>query len=69
MVDKKYKYIGGGLGIPGLPQILTDKEAVNLGVLDLLKDAVKAGKYKPITTTTAVRRHPKSEKQSEVNHG
>lgn len=40
-----YIYKGDGLGIPGLPEILTEKEAQELGVLDILRAAIKAGIY------------------------
>src|SRR3990167_7087585 len=45
MSDKVYVYIGDGAGIAGLPNIVSEQEAKDAGVLDLLKDAIKAGKY------------------------
>jgi hypothetical protein len=57
----KYKFIGEGLGVPGLPHELTDEEAKALGdsgYLDedgktismhqVLMQAVKAGNYKKL---------------------
>lgn len=46
---KNYKYVGDGLGVPGLPHVLTDEEAKALGVGDLLKQAVTLGYYVEVT--------------------
>ena len=45
--DKVYifKPAPGELGIPGLPHELSRAEAERLGVLELLKAAIEAGKY------------------------
>ena len=43
--EKIYEYAGEGEGIPGLPHRVSEAEAKELGVLELLKAAVKAGKY------------------------
>lgn len=43
----KYRYVGDGLGIPGLPHEITDEEAVELGLSELLKAAVENGSYQP----------------------
>lgn len=43
--DKTYIYIGGGEGVPGLPHEITQSQAKALGVLDILKDAIKNGNY------------------------
>lgn len=55
----KYKFVGDGLGVPGLPHEITDEEAKALGdsgyhdekgkpisMHQILMDAVKAGNYK-----------------------
>lgn len=42
---KVYVYVGDGAGIAGLPHQLSEQEAKDAGVLDLLKEAIKAGKY------------------------
>ncbi len=37
--------ISQGAGIPGLPHEITEAEAAELGVLDLLQEAIKNGSY------------------------
>ncbi len=44
----KFKYVGNGQGVPGLPSELSDEEAKSLGVEQILKDAVKAGTFKKV---------------------
>jgi hypothetical protein len=39
----KYKFAGNGVGVPGLPHVITDTQAKELGVEEILKQAVKAG--------------------------
>jgi hypothetical protein len=46
----KFRYVGSGQGVPGLPHEITDQEAKGLGVDQLLRDAVKAGTYKKVTS-------------------
>lgn len=41
----KYKYVGTGAGVPGLPHEITDEEALELGVVQLLQEALKNGDY------------------------
>lgn len=41
----KYKFVGDGLGVPGLPHEITDTEADELGVSDLLLAAIANGNY------------------------
>jgi len=43
----KYRYVGDGLGIPGLPHEITDEEAREQGLAELLKAAVENGSYQP----------------------
>lgn len=40
-----YQYVGDGMGLPGLPNVVTDDEAKEAGVLDLLENAVQVGVY------------------------
>ncbi len=47
---KIYKYVGDGLGVPGLPHQITEDEAKQLGISEILKDAIAAGNYKLETT-------------------
>jgi 16S rRNA G527 N7-methylase RsmG len=44
----KFIYVGSGQGVPGLPHEITEQEAKDLGVKQLLDDAVKAGTYKKV---------------------
>ncbi len=47
MKDRTYRYAGPpGEFVPGLPADISEDEAKALGVLELLKDAVKNGLYK-----------------------
>lgn len=43
----RYKFVGDGAGVPGLPHEITDDEAEALGVTELLKAAVENGNYQP----------------------
>jgi len=45
---KKYKYIGEGKGVPGLPHELTELEVAKLGEERLLADALANGQYEVI---------------------
>lgn len=45
---KRYKFVGKGLGVPGLPHEITDEQAKAAGLADLLKAAVAAGNYQEI---------------------
>jgi hypothetical protein len=42
---KKYKYVGDGMGVPGLPHEISDEEVEALGVTELLKAALENGSY------------------------
>lgn len=44
--DTLYEYCGDGQGIPGLPHLLTRKQASMLGVVQEFDEAIKAGAYK-----------------------
>lgn len=47
MADKIYIFdVTRGAGIPGLPHEVTEEEADALGMLSVLKEAVKNGSYK-----------------------
>jgi len=45
---KKYKFVGKGGGVPGLPHEITDAEAEYLGVLEILQEAIKNGNYQEV---------------------
>lgn len=41
----KYKYIGDGAGVPGLPHEITDEDAKAQGIEELLRQAIENGSY------------------------
>jgi hypothetical protein len=47
-MDKRYRFVGEGAGVPGLPHELSESEAWRLGVGGLLADALASGIYKEI---------------------
>ncbi len=44
-MSKTYVFVGSGVGVPGLPHVITESEAKQRGVLDILKDAIANGNY------------------------
>jgi hypothetical protein len=50
-----YRYCGDGDGIPGLPHLVSKKEAAELGLLDTLELALRNGTYQPVFTETPER--------------
>jgi hypothetical protein len=61
---KRYRYVGQGQGVPGLPHEIDDEEARLLGVQELLAQALQAGVYKEISTKATAK-----VKAQEVNDG
>ena len=51
-MSKRYRYVGAGLGVPGLPHELSGDEADELGVSDILAEALKAGIYEEVKPKT-----------------
>lgn len=49
-----YQYVGDGLGIPGLPHVITRRDAALMHVEELLTVSIQLGQYVP---------------QAEVDHG
>lgn len=45
---KRYKFVGDGLGVPGLPHEITEEQAHRLGVQDQLGEALKNGNYEEV---------------------
>jgi len=41
----KYKFVGEGMGVPGLPHEISDDEAIEMGVTELLNAAIENGSY------------------------
>lgn len=60
----QYRYVGGGLGVPGLPHEITDEQAAARGLTDLLQAAVAAGKYRPETSE-----EPEDDPAEEIEDG
>jgi hypothetical protein len=62
----KYKYVGDGAGVPGLPHEISDEEAESLGITELLKAAVENGSYvEDQLSAVSNQRSSKSKKQPE----
>jgi hypothetical protein len=49
----KYVFVGEGMGVPGLAHEISDEEAAEQGVTELLQTAVGNGSYAPIVTIKA----------------
>lgn len=71
----KYKYIGDGAGITGLPHEVTEEEAAALGASEILKAAIENGSYvksnpspNPSPSLRDGEGGKRSKKQEEVNH-
>lgn len=64
-MTKKYKYTGTGMGLPGLPNEVTDDEAKALNMLDVLENAVKVGLYEEVKEPAP----RKVQEKNEVKHG
>ena len=47
-MSRSFRFMGDGLGIPGLPHEITAEEAKALGVEDILAAAVARGAYQEI---------------------
>jgi len=45
MDDTIYKFVGEGAGVPGLPHTINVTQALELGVMDILKGAIANGNY------------------------
>jgi len=60
-----YKFIGAGMGVPGLPHQISEEEAERLGVKELLQAAIDNGNYVPVDQPI---RDTKTTKK-EVKHG
>ncbi len=71
----EYKFVGDGAGVAGLPHVVTEEEARELGVWELLQDAVRVGLYAtplPAASPQIEESNLEGEKQpkkKEVKHG
>lgn len=52
----KYKYVGDGAGVPGLPHEISEDEAKEAGIEHLLKVAIDAGVYVDVKTVAPATR-------------
>ncbi len=52
-MGKKFRFVGPGQGVPGLPHEISEEEAENLGVVELLADALDAGTFEEIRKPAA----------------
>lgn len=71
---KKYKFVGEGMGVPGLAHEITDEEAKAENVKELLDQAVMLGLYvevdeSPSTAPRKPRGSAQGENKSEVSNG
>jgi hypothetical protein len=53
----KYRFAGEGAGVPGLPHEITEEEAAEAGLSELLQAAIANGNYqaaagRPVSTET-----------------
>jgi hypothetical protein len=48
----QYQFVGDGMGVPGLPHMISDEEAAELGVSELLMAAVENGNYQAFDAST-----------------
>lgn len=46
---RRYRFVGDGAGVPGLPHEIDEGEAERSGVSDLLQAAIANGNYEEIT--------------------
>ena len=58
-----YKYVGDGMGVPGLPHEISDDEAAALGVSEILDAAIKNGSYVIFTPLSATQTAPQMEER------
>lgn len=42
---RRYRFIGEGAGVPGLPHEITDEEALQSGLSEVLQAAIANGNY------------------------
>ena len=61
-INREFRFCGEGAGVPGLPHVVTSKQAEELGLLEVLDAAVRNGNYKPVMVEAAA---PAKEKESE----
>lgn len=48
--EQKYHFVGWGLGVPGLPHVLSfaDAEQMGASTVELLRAAIRNGNYAPL---------------------
>ena len=45
-MSKVYEFTGDGAGVPGLPHVISEEEAEQLGLAGLLQAAIENGNYR-----------------------
>ncbi len=72
----KYKFIGDGMGVPGLAHEISEEEAEAAGVSEILLAAIENGSYVPSPLPLSTAASPqmstfggKNKEQKEVIHG
>jgi len=61
----KYKFVGEGMGVPGLPHEISDEEAIEMGVVELLQAAIENGNYVEEAMPESIPEKEMSEAQTE----
>ena len=44
-LEKRYRFAGDGLGVPGLPHEISMQDAIDLGAKELLEELIRTGTY------------------------
>ena len=66
-LNKRYRFAGDGLGVPGLPHEVSMQEAIDLGAEELLEELIKTGTYVAVSVETTSRSTPaKEDKRSSL---
>ncbi len=64
--DKIYQFVGPGVGIPGLPHLVTKKNAEDMGALEILEGAIKNGSYELLKKNEPIKAKEEKPNQSEL---
>ena len=51
-LNKRYRFAGDGLGVPGLPHEVSMQEAIDLGAEELLEELIKTETYVAVSVET-----------------
>jgi hypothetical protein len=64
MENEMYMFVGEGAGVPGLPHIITITQALELGVIEILKGAIANGNYVEVNDRETLSAPPSTEQSS-----